>query len=266
MAMVQELDINVQDKLSDESKGATYGEMIREYDPVDGVKWRFGTPNYARVNKLYFEHRSMQHPAGSLEDVVNKLVKTWEVESHHIADINQWKTMDITKFKAALNGGAPATAQVMADIGPYNLLIQEHSQYSGGAQTFESANTIFSSAFTEGFAWECLEVLSGPPTVTFKWRHFGKFTGTYTDKQGNKYNGNGDMINVIGLCIAKVSDTLKIESLDVYYNPDDMLKPLTAASAKDTTVSPVGGDEADSKTGPACCNGGKTLGNGCSVM
>jgi len=273
MALMQELDVNVQDKLSDESKGLAYGEMIRDYDPVEGVKWRFGTPNYTRVNKLYFQHRVKQHPEGSLESVVMKLVKNWEVESHHISDIHQWQTMDIAKFRAALNGGSPANAQLMSDIGPYNMLIGEHSLYSSASQTFQSANTIWSAAFSEGFAFEVLEVLSGPPTCTFKWRHFGKFSGTYTDKEGKTFTGKGQMVNVIGLCIAKVNEALKIEALDVYYNPDDLLTPLIAATTVEDSVAVVGRDEADSKVQTqACCTAdkGKDVsghkGDICSVM
>merc|ERR1712039_1040413 len=172
--------------------------------------WRFGKPHYARMGKAYFAHRTKIHPEGSLESVVSKLVKNWEVESHHIADPAQWKTMDISKFRASLNGGPSADAQLMADIGPYNLLIGETPEYSSSALTFLDSNKIFGSTFTEGFAWECLEVMSGPPTVTFRWRHLGKFAGTYTDKKGNKYQGNGSMVNIIGMCIAQVNDQLLI--------------------------------------------------------
>jgi len=227
MALAHEMNVKDQGPLSDESKGLAYGEMIRDYEAVPGVQWRFGKPNYARVNKLYFQHRTKHHAEGSLESIVNKLVKNWEVESHHIASPHQWKTMDITKFKAAVNGGCPASAQLMADIGPYNLLIGEHQAYSSSACTFEESNRNFGATFADGYAWECLEVLSGPPTVTFKWRHFGKFSGVFTDKNGVQHKGNGEILNLIGLCIAKVSADLKIESLDIYYNPGDLIDPLT---------------------------------------
>ena len=31
--------------------------------------------------------------------------------------------------------------------------------------------------------------------VVFKWRHFGKYTGVFTDKSGKKYKGNGKMLS-----------------------------------------------------------------------
>mmetsp|Transcript_85876 Transcript_85876/g.152098 ORF Transcript_85876/g.152098 Transcript_85876/m.152098 type:complete len:233 (+) Transcript_85876:68-766(+) len=231
MALAHELDPSVTTgALSEESRGLPYGELIRDYDPMPDVKWRFGKPNYARVNKFYFENRVMKHPEGSLESVVSNLVKNWEVESHHIADVHSWKTMDISKFQAALNGGLPCNAQRMADIGPYNMLIGETQSYTSKG-TFEASNSNFGSSFPEGFAWEVLEVFSGPPKVSFKWRHFGRMSGTFTDKNGKQHKGNGEMMNLIGLCIAQVNAELKIESLDIYYNPDDMINPLVTNQA-----------------------------------
>jgi hypothetical protein len=227
MALAHEL--NPKDNkgdLSEESSGLPFGELIRDYKPLPTTVWRFGKPNYARVNKMYFELRTRKHAEGSLEAVVSKIVKNWEVESHHIADIHQWQTMDITKFTAALNGGCPCSAQLMADIGPYNMLLGETANYSSKGHTFATSNTVFSNTFPDGFAWEVLEVFSGPPVVSFKWRHFSKFTGTYTDKAGKEHKGNGKPFDLIGMCIAKVNEELKIETLDVYYNPNEMIEPL----------------------------------------
>eukprot|EP00421_Protoceratium_reticulatum_P001712 CAMPEP_0168357628 /NCGR_PEP_ID=MMETSP0228-20121227/690_1 /TAXON_ID=133427 /ORGANISM="Protoceratium reticulatum, Strain CCCM 535 (=CCMP 1889)" /LENGTH=236 /DNA_ID=CAMNT_0008370163 /DNA_START=27 /DNA_END=734 /DNA_ORIENTATION=+ len=230
MALHHELDTKDMGPLSDASKGAPWGEIIRDYVVEPEIQWRFGKPNYARVNKSYFEHRSKRHAEGSLEQIVTKLVKNWEVESHHVADFHQWKTMNISKFEAMVNGGCPASAQIMADIGPYNPLLGETNHYSSKANTFESANQNFSSTFTQGYA-------SGPPTVTFKWRHFGNFTGTFTDKSGKTFKGNGQMTNLIGLCIAKVDADLVIESLDVYYNPEDLIAALTSPCLMDAEGS-----------------------------
>jgi hypothetical protein len=213
-------------EISDESKGITKGELIRDYTPVEGVQWRFGKPNYARVNQSYFTYRSKKHPEGSLEAVVSKVVKNWEVESHHIADIAQWNTMDVSKFAGSVNGGQAANAQALADVGPYNFLLGKCPGYDGTKQTFESANTIFSEAFTEGFAWEVLEVFSGPPSVAFKWRHFGMFSGQYVDDKGAVHKGDNKLMELFGLCIAKVNASLVIEELQVFYEPKDMIAPL----------------------------------------
>jgi hypothetical protein len=266
MALAHEMNpADNKGNLSDDSRGLAYGELIRDYQPLPTTVWRFGKPNYARVNKTYFQYRSKVHPEGSLESVVNKLVKNWEVESHHIADIHQWQTMDISKFKAAVNGGCPGSAQLMSDIGPYNLLLGETKDYSSAANTYASSNTIFSAAFTEGFAWELLEVYSGPPLVSFKWRHFGPYTGKFTDKNGRVHKGNGQMFNLYGLCNAKVNAELKIESLDIYYNPEEMIAPLTTTMV-DHSQRMLELEEADVRFKSAACNSASCTTGGCSMM
>eukprot|EP00927_Polykrikos_kofoidii_P037430 TRINITY_DN3157_c0_g1_i5.p1 TRINITY_DN3157_c0_g1~~TRINITY_DN3157_c0_g1_i5.p1 ORF type:complete len:249 (+),score=37.59 TRINITY_DN3157_c0_g1_i5:165-911(+) len=213
--------------LSDESMGAPWGEVIRNYEPKPGVSWRFGRPNYARVNKSYFAGRTKIHAEGSLESVVQTIVKNWEVDSHHVLKPSDWKTMNTDKFLISVNGGPKANAQALADVGPYNALIADiPGKYAGSQETFESANKIWSEVFTEGFAWELLEVYSGPPSVTFSWRHFGKFTGKYTDKNGREYAPTNEIVNLQGICIARVDDNLMIDELEVFYNPLDVIDPL----------------------------------------
>jgi len=226
MALVSELDIKNQGPLTDESRGKD-GEVIRDYDPDAGVNWRFGKPNYARVNKFYFEHRSKVHEASSLEAIVQKVVKNWEVESHHIADPGQWKTMDSKAFKASVNGGPTVDAAKMAEIGPYNMLVGDNAHYSGSTMTFEQANTLFSTVFPEGYAFEVLQVHSGPPNVAFTWRHFGRMSGTFTDKRGCEFAGNGEISELYGMCVAKVDEKLVIKELEVYYDPHSLLRDVT---------------------------------------
>ncbi|CAJ1429799.1 unnamed protein product [Effrenium voratum] len=248
--------------LSDESRGETYGELIRDYEPADGSSWRWGKPDYATLNKAYFQHRTMAHQEGTLEALVQRILKNWQVEAHHIADIHKWKTMDVTKFKLAVNGGCPCNAQLMAEVGAANIMVGETLDYAAASVTHEASNKIFRDAFPEGFAWEVLEVYSGPPNLLFKWRHFGKYSGTFTDKNGKKYQGNGDLHNVIGMCLAKVNEKLAIETLDVYYNPEEMTRPLTS-SLVDASQRPLKEDEAagDSKVALGGC---KT--DNCAVM
>lgn len=71
-------------QLSKQSMGKD-GEIIRNYEPMPGVKWRYGSaPDYSKVNKAYFEGRTKVHPEGSLEQIVQQSVKNWEVECHHV--------------------------------------------------------------------------------------------------------------------------------------------------------------------------------------
>ena len=54
------------------------------------VAWRFGgIPDYSLTNLQFLKERSRVHPAGSLELIVENLVKTWEMERSHKLDPNQ---------------------------------------------------------------------------------------------------------------------------------------------------------------------------------
>jgi hypothetical protein len=229
--------------LSDESQGKTFGEVIRTYQPKPGVQWRFGKPNYARVNKFYFENRDKKHAEGSLESVVSQVVKNWEVDTHHVADSNQWSTVDVSDFKFSINDD-PTTvydAKGMAQVGPYVALLQSiPGKYEASKHTFESTNKLFSETFPDGFAWECIEVYSGPPTVPFKWRHFGKFSGKFVDVNGREYLGTNEMVNLYGVTVAIVDDNLLVRELKTYYNPDDMISPLMKRPAA-PAAAPSGG-------------------------
>jgi hypothetical protein len=214
--------------LSSASTGESYGEIIRDYEPSPGVEWRYGRPNYAVVNKAYFDGRMGVHKEGSLEQLINKLVKNWEVESHHIAKPDHWKTMDAGNFRTSVNGGCPFSSEQMAKIGPYNVMLGDTHGYTASQNTFESANKIFNKTFTTGFAWECLEVLSGPPICSFKWRHWGRFSGTFTDSNGLTHRGKQEVIEMFGMCVLRVGVNNVIENMEVYFDRSDLLSPLLA--------------------------------------
>lgn len=233
--------------LSDESKGVPFGEVIRDYEPAADAKWRGAVPDYSLVNKVYFEHRAKKHAADSLEALVTKIVKNFEVEIHNIGDIQHWKTVDTSKFRAAVSGGCPFSAQHLSDVGHTNMLLGDTPQYCSSYNTRESSTTIFTEAFSEGLAWEVLEVLAGPPNLTFKWRHFGKFTGVYTDRCGKRHKGSGKLVNLVGICIAKLNDQKVIETVDCYYNPDDLLKHLVTNVPPEEEEVPANCAEADAK-------------------
>jgi len=235
--------------------GATYGETIRDYAPVDDVAWRFGKPSYERANKIFFRHRTKSHADGSLEAVVSKLVKNWEVEVHHVGDIKQWITMDTEKLQVSLNGGPKVGPDAVAQVGTHNFLLGQGPIYDGGATSLEDSYAIFNNAFTDGFAWEVLEVLSGPPCVAFRWRHFGPFSGTFVDKKGCKHQGNGEMLEFRGMVVAKVSEKLKIEELSVYFQPNDLLTPLTSKTKMMDSEVAFGGEDCDTTTkATPCCS------------
>jgi len=60
---------------------------VRSFMDDANIAWRHGTkPNFDAVNKKYMEEKTTNHEDGSLEQVVENLVKTWEMESSHKMD------------------------------------------------------------------------------------------------------------------------------------------------------------------------------------
>ena len=49
----------------------------------DKIVWKETKPDYTLVNAKYLKERKSKFVAGSLEKVVEDLVKTWEMESSH---------------------------------------------------------------------------------------------------------------------------------------------------------------------------------------
>ncbi len=84
----------------------------------------------------------------------------------------------------------------------------------GQGESREGSHT----ALPSGFFWEVLEVLTG---VTFKWRHWGKFTGEYKGVAPT-----GETIEMFGVTVAKVNDDLRLLQVEHYYDPNQLLSKL----------------------------------------
>ncbi|KAF8403537.1 hypothetical protein HHK36_011641 [Tetracentron sinense] len=68
------------------------------------TKWGFGAPpNYDVVNKLFEEGRTKIWPPGSIEEKVQNVVKTWEMEMFHKTCFGDYKTADLKKYRISLN-------------------------------------------------------------------------------------------------------------------------------------------------------------------
>ena len=61
---------------------------------------------------------------GSLEEVVENLVKTWEMEASHKKNISQWTTIDHGKYCVQSNGGVILDGVKVFEIGNYNALLK----------------------------------------------------------------------------------------------------------------------------------------------
>lgn len=116
--------------------------------------------------------------AGSLEDIVSNLVKNWEIEASYKTDYNDWRTVDKEHYTFKLAGGENVPGQKMVEIGTYNALLSASEYYSPEHNSYSDSHKTFKRMMPT-FAWEVLEVKTGPPTVEFKWRHWGQMKNDY---------------------------------------------------------------------------------------
>ena len=63
-------------------------------------------------------------------------------------------------------------------VGTYNGIIAPNEYYSPENSDFASSHKTFKRMMPT-FAWEVLEVYSGPPRVAFRWRHRGVMKNDY---------------------------------------------------------------------------------------
>ncbi|WP_202222714.1 ester cyclase [Okeania sp. KiyG1] len=189
-----------------------------------GVEWRGGKrPDYSHNDRVFEQESKYHHPEGSLEAIAHNLVRTFEMEASNKTNPEQWLSVVADKFRMSSNGGKEYTAEEAGEHGTYNLFISKNKHYNPEEETFESSFKTFNKAFPKGFLWEVIEVLSGPPNVTFKWRHWGTFQGNFKD-----YQPTGETIEIIGMSIARLTEDLKILSVEHYFDNSKFIKNLTA--------------------------------------
>ncbi|CAN1234871.1 Pathogen-related protein [Linum perenne] len=76
-----------------DSQGDKYRSHLIGEEEKD-THWRDGSPpSYDAVNKLFEEGRTKVWPPGSLEERVQNLVKTWEMEMFHKTRFSDVKTI-----------------------------------------------------------------------------------------------------------------------------------------------------------------------------
>jgi len=195
--------------------------------------WRYGKcPVYDVVNAKYMAQKTQSHPEGSLEKVVENLVKTWEMEATHKTDLADWETIkDHDNFRIGANNGKKFTTSDGLKIGNYNILLDDCPKdlYDNKGVDFHQSHDKFKGLFQTGFAWEVIKVFTGPPTVAFTWRHWGH-AGTTTLEE--EQNGGGDEVELFGAAVVKVDANLKILDVHAYFDPTEFMKKVKALEEK----------------------------------
>ncbi|XP_009360747.2 pathogen-related protein [Pyrus x bretschneideri] len=207
------------------------GDKYRSHLTGDGeknTKWNFGaTPSYDVANKLFEEGRTKIWPAGSLEEEVQNLVKTWEMELFHKSNPDDFKTLDPNKYTVSVNGRKGINIEEIGKIGGgYNSFLQTSLPeklrgYNPDEETAESSLKSFTTTFPRGFALEVLQVYSGPPEIVYKFRHWGYMEGPFKG-----HAPTGEMVEFFGMAIFTVDEHKKIVKVEFFYDPGQLLGGL----------------------------------------
>ncbi|KAK9072643.1 hypothetical protein SSX86_009078 [Deinandra increscens subsp. villosa] len=205
--------------------------------------WRKGAPpNFGIVNKLFEEGRTKIWPEGSLEEQVQNLVKTWEMEMFCKMKPEDFKTIDVTRFTVSVNGRKPLTREGVAKIGGgYNMFLQTSLPknarlYDPSEETLDTALKLFTTTFPRGFVVEILQVYSGPPVIAYKFRHWGYMEGPYKG-----HPPTGELVEMFGVSIMELDENFKVVKVEFFFDRGELLAGLT----KGANIAVIG----DSVTG-----------------
>ncbi|TQD69834.1 hypothetical protein C1H46_044634 [Malus baccata] len=195
------------------------GDKYRSYLTGEGeknTKWNFGaTPSY----DIW--------PPGSLEEEVQNLVKTWEMELFHKSNPDDFKTLDPNKYTVSVNGRKGINIEEIGKIGGgYNSFLQTSLPeklrgYNPDEETAESSLKAFTTTFPRGFALEVLQVYSGPPEIVYKFRHWGYMEGPFKG-----HAPTGEMVEFFGMASFTVDEHKKIVKVEFFYDPGQLLGGL----------------------------------------
>ncbi|XP_020964879.1 pathogen-related protein-like isoform X1 [Arachis ipaensis] len=233
------------DSGSEEKKAVVYGDKYRTIleDEVHNTHWRHGGPPlFDAVNKLFEQGRTKEWPKGSLEETVQNAVKLWEMELSHKTRLQDFRSINPDKFMLSVNGFDVVTrekgrkglnGEETLRLGSYNALLkntlpEQFQFYKASEETYESSHEAFRTAMPRGFAWEVIKVYSGPPLVTYKFRHWGFFEGPFRG-----HAPTGEMVEFFGIGVMKVDETLRAEEVEIYYDPSDIFGVLLKGHPQD---------------------------------
>ncbi|GFP97823.1 pathogen-related protein [Phtheirospermum japonicum] len=190
------------------------GDKYRSYltpQELQTTQWIAGPPNYDVVNKLFEEGRTKVWPAESLEEYVQNLIKTWEMELVHKANPDDYKTLDPKNFTIGINA----------------LRL-----YNPDEETYETSQSAFKQVFPRGFALEILQVFSGPPLIAYKFRHWGFFEGAYKD-----HAPTGELVEIFGTSIVEMNEENKIVKVEFFFDRGELLAALIKGKTSDDSTA-----------------------------
>ncbi|KAK7410671.1 hypothetical protein VNO78_01648 [Psophocarpus tetragonolobus] len=216
-----------------------YRPFLRE-DCEKNTKWRYGEPpTYDVVNRLFEEGRSKVWAPGSVEEQVQTIVKTWEMEMFHKVDRQDYRSLDIEKYSFSVNGRKGMSLEEKTKLGgggyiPFleTSLPKKMRAYDPYVETADTAHVAFTTAFPRGFALEILDVYSGPPLIVYKFRHWGYMEGPFKG-----HAPTGHKVELYGISIFTLDENSKIVKVEFFFDPAQLLGGLLEGAELDGSAT-----------------------------
>ncbi|CAK9324354.1 unnamed protein product [Citrullus colocynthis] len=202
-----------------------YRVSLHLEDPT--TQWRYGNPpNYETVNKLFEDGRTKVWPKESLEETVQNIIKSVQMEFAYKTRLQDFKAINTQKCNIFVNGREGLPGEEILKLGGINALLKnslpdELHYFKVEEETQESAYNDFKTCFPRGFAWEVIQVYSPPPLIAYKFRHWGFFEGPYKN-----YPPTGELVQFYGMGTLKVDESMKVEEAHIYYDPAELFGGL----------------------------------------
>ncbi|CAN0928592.1 Pathogen-related protein, partial [Linum grandiflorum] len=140
-------------------------------------------------------------------------------------------------------GRKPITVEETRKIGGgYNAFLQtslpeELRGYNPAEETVESAHLAFTTTFPRGFALEVLQVYSGPPTIAYKFRHWGYMEGPFKG-----HAPTGELVELFGIGIFQVDEKImKVEKVEFFFDRGELLGGLMKGDKVDSDADAAAG-------------------------
>ncbi|TXG75692.1 hypothetical protein E1A91_1Z025600v1 [Gossypium mustelinum] len=221
------MDSSLTDQQQDKYRSYLHGEGEKN------TNWKLGAPpNYDTVNKLFEEGRTKIWPPASLEEKVQNLVKTWEMEMFNKISFPDYKSVKLQNYTVSVNvikflGRKPLSLEEKRKLGGgYNSFMQtslpeDLRGYNPAQETEHSSHLAFTTAFPRGFALEVIQVYSGPPSIVYRFRHWGYKEGPFKG-----HAPTGELVQLYGISIFEVDDEMKILKVEFFFDRGELLGGL----------------------------------------
>ncbi|KAH9092554.1 hypothetical protein Ae201684P_008228 [Aphanomyces euteiches] len=202
------------------------------------IQWRIGRPEYALLDLAFLQGKTHNHAPPSLEWTVQNLIKKWEMEVSHKANINQWTTMNPETFKV-VNMGPSTSVHDLQQSGKYNAMLSHCPRhiYDAMGSSRERSYLSFSSVFPDGFAWEVLEVFTPLPRVSFSWRHWGYCSS----KKKSENSEEGELIELKGFAIIDLDVSMRLNGMEFFFKVEPFLEALRKYNFSELPPMPTRG-------------------------